>query len=49
MNVGPERAILLSTSEPPNQSTMTIISVPRNSLIGWAIDWRMFTRMMSLR
>ena len=49
MKMGPESVWLLSTSTPPNHSTMTIMTVPRNSLMGCAIDWRMFTRMISLR
>ena len=49
MNVGPLRVMLFSTNTPPNQSTMTIITVPRNSLIGWAICWRVFTRRMFSR
>ena len=32
-----------------NDRTMTIITVPRNSDIGWADDCRIFTRIMSLR
>ena len=44
MNVGPLSPLPLSTNIPPNHITMTIISVPRNSLMGWAICWRVFTR-----
>ena len=49
MNVGPVMVWLLSTRIPPNHNTMTIITVPRNSLMGWASCWRMFTFMMLLR
>ena len=50
MNVGPDsEASPESTRIPPNHSTITIITVPRNSLIGCAICWRMFTLMMSFR
>ena len=40
-------------SVPPNQSTMAIITVPRNSLTGWALAWRTDTwltlrRMLSV-
>ena len=33
---------------PPNHSTIIISTVPRNSLIGWARDWRMVTRLFFL-
>ena len=36
-------------SVPPNHSTITITHVPRNSLTGCAIAWRMVTRMVALR
>ena len=35
--------------EPPNQSTMTIKMVPRNSLMGCANAWRMDTRLVASR
>ena len=31
---------------PPNHSTIMISTVPRNSLIGWARDWRIVTRLL---
>ena len=34
-------------SEPPNQSTMAMAVVPRNSLMGWASDWRRAIRLLS--
>ncbi|CDD04799.1 unknown [Prevotella sp. CAG:592] len=43
MNVGPESTCWLSTRMPPNHNTMIIITVPRNSLMGCAICWRVFT------
>ena len=38
MKIGPESVWLFNTNTPPNHSTMTIITVPKNSLMGWAID-----------
>ena len=49
MNDGPESILLSSTSMPPTQSTMMMSTVPRNSLIGCAICWRMFTRCTASR
>ena len=34
---------------PPNQSTMAIITEPSSSLTGWALDWRIATRVFLLR
>ena len=36
-------ALSLRINVPPNQSTIIIIIVPRNSLIGWANAWRVDT------
>ena len=33
-------------SVPPNQRTMAIVRVPRNSLIGWARLWRRATALV---
>ena len=41
--------LALRISEPPNQSTSTMSTVPKNSLIGWARLWRMATRLVALR
>ena len=41
--------LLCNISVPPNHNTMTMSIVPRNSLIGCAICWRMLTRLMVLR
>ena len=44
MNVGPDRICWSSTRMPPTHSTMMMSTVPKNSLMGCAICWRMFTR-----
>ena len=49
MNVGPDSVELLSTRMPPNHSTITIMTVPRNSLMGWASCCRLFTLITLLR
>ncbi len=41
--------LLCNISVPPNHNTMTMSIVPRNSLIGCAICWRMLTWLMVLR
>ncbi len=33
-------------SEPPNQSTMAIVAVPKSSLSGWARAWRRAMRLL---
>ena len=43
MNVGTDSVELLSTRMPPNHNTITIMTVPRNSLMGWASCCRLFT------
>ena len=37
-----------SIKAPPNHSTIMIRTVPRNSLIGWASDWRIVTLLFFL-
>ena len=45
MNVGASMILLPERmSVPPNHSTMAMVIVPRNSLIGCASDWRRLMR-----
>ena len=34
-------------SDPPNHSTIAMAIVPKNSLMGWASDWRRAMRLES--